>query len=113
MAGIVSALAARRGQLLGRESVAERRLAAYELPREMGKLSAPLSRFLIDVCRPMHLGVSPQLRGFYFVGAHFLYAMSSTMIHGVGRDAARIAAVIEKRCERAAAVHVGVRALAV
>ena len=69
MAGIVSALAARRGQLLGRESVAERRLAAYELPREMGKLSAPLSRFLIDVCRPMHLGVSPQLRGFYFVGA--------------------------------------------
>jgi len=69
MAAIVAALAGRRGQLLGRESVAERRLAAYELPREMGKLSAPLSRFLIELCRPMHLGVSPQLRGFYFVGA--------------------------------------------
>ena len=69
MAAIIAALAARRGQLLGRESVVERRLAAYELPREMGKLSAPLSRFLVELCRPMHLGVSPQLRGFYFVGA--------------------------------------------
>ena len=28
--------------------------------------------------------------GLYFVGQHFLYAMSSAMIHGVGRDAARI-----------------------
>ncbi len=69
IAGVVAALAGRRAQLLGRESVAERRLGAYELPREMGKLSAPLSRFLIELCRPMHLGVSPQLRGFYFVGA--------------------------------------------
>jgi len=69
MAGIVAALAARRGQLLARESVAERRLTGYELPREMGKVSASLSRFLIELCRPMHLGVSPQLRGFYFVGA--------------------------------------------
>jgi type VI secretion system protein ImpL len=69
MAGIVAALAGRRGLLLGRETVTERRLGAYELPREMGKLSAPLSRFLVELCRPMHLGVSPQLRGFYFVGA--------------------------------------------
>ena len=29
--------------------------------------------------------------GLYFVGLHFLYAFSSTMIHGVGRDAERIA----------------------
>jgi putative flavoprotein involved in K+ transport len=32
--------------------------------------------------------------GLYFVGLHFLHAMSSAMIHGVGRDAARIAAAI-------------------
>jgi type VI secretion system protein ImpL len=69
MAGIVAALANRRVQLLSRESVAERRLTGYELPREMGKLASPLSRFLVELCRPMHLGVSPQLRGFYFVGA--------------------------------------------
>jgi len=28
--------------------------------------------------------------GLYFVGLHFLYAMSSAMVHGVSRDADRI-----------------------
>lgn len=32
--------------------------------------------------------------GLAFVGLHFLYAMSSTMIHGVGRDAEHVAARI-------------------
>ena len=37
--------------------------------------------------------------GLFFVGLHFLYAASSTMIHGVGRDASRIAdAVAARRC---------------
>jgi putative flavoprotein involved in K+ transport len=35
--------------------------------------------------------------GLYFVGLHFLYALSSGMIHGVGRDAARIATAIARR----------------
>jgi putative flavoprotein involved in K+ transport len=35
--------------------------------------------------------------GLYFVGLHFLYAMSSTMIHGVGRDADHVAEVIAGR----------------
>ncbi len=35
--------------------------------------------------------------GLYFVGLHFLYAMSSTMIHGVGRDAEFIADTIAGR----------------
>jgi putative flavoprotein involved in K+ transport len=35
--------------------------------------------------------------GLYFVGLHFLYAMSSTMIHGVGRDANHVAEVIGER----------------
>jgi putative flavoprotein involved in K+ transport len=39
-------------------------------------------------------GVVAQEPGLYFVGLHFLYAFSSEMIHGVGRDAARIANVI-------------------
>jgi len=38
-----------------------------------------------------HLGVVEREPGLYFVGLHFLSAMSSVMIHGVGRDAARIA----------------------
>jgi putative flavoprotein involved in K+ transport len=36
-------------------------------------------------------GVVPGESGLYFVGLHFLYAMSSTMIHGVGRDAEHVA----------------------
>ena len=35
--------------------------------------------------------------GLYFVGLHFLYALSSTMIHGVARDAERIARAIVAR----------------
>jgi putative flavoprotein involved in K+ transport len=41
---------------------------------------------------PEHRGGEvPREPGLYFVGLHFLYSMSSEMIHGVGRDAARIA----------------------
>ena len=40
---------------------------------------------------PLHeAGVVTGAPGLYFVGLGFLYAMSSSMIHGVGRDAARI-----------------------
>jgi putative flavoprotein involved in K+ transport len=47
---------------------------------------------------PVHDGgVVVSEPGLYFVGLHFLYAFSSTMIHGVGRDAARIAATIAAR----------------
>jgi len=35
--------------------------------------------------------------GLYFVGLHFLYAMSSGMIHGVGRDADHVADTIARR----------------
>lgn len=68
-AGVVAALAGRRLDLLGRESVAAQRLGAYEFPREIGKLAPAATRFLTEVCRPLQLGVSPRLRGFYFVGA--------------------------------------------
>jgi putative flavoprotein involved in K+ transport len=50
-------------------------------------------------------GVVADQPGLYFVGRQFLYAMSSTMIHGVGRDAAHVAGVIAARlAERAATV---------
>jgi len=45
--------------------------------------------------QPRHAaGVAIGQPGLYFVGLHFLYAFSSDMIHGVGRDAARIAGLI-------------------
>jgi putative flavoprotein involved in K+ transport len=42
-------------------------------------------------------GVVPGEPGLYFVGLHFLHAMSSGMVHGVERDADRIAGVIDTR----------------
>lgn len=42
-------------------------------------------------------GIVKSLAGLYFVGLHFLYAFSSTMIHGIGRDAERIAKAIALR----------------
>jgi putative flavoprotein involved in K+ transport len=39
-------------------------------------------------------GVVHEAPGLYFVGQHFLYAFSSVMIHGVGRDAQRIAELV-------------------
>ncbi len=41
--------------------------------------------------------------GLYFVGRMFVYAASSVMVHGVGRDAARIASVIATRTAAARA----------
>lgn len=47
---------------------------------------------------PMHeRGLVPTHPGLYFVGLHFLYSLSSTMIHGVARDAERIARAIAAR----------------
>jgi putative flavoprotein involved in K+ transport len=42
-------------------------------------------------------GVVERAPGLYFVGLTFLYAMSSSMIHGVSRDAERIVKTIEAR----------------
>ncbi len=51
-----------------------------------------------DAHEPLHEGgVVASAPGFYFVGLHFLYSMSSSMIHGVGRDAARIAGEVARR----------------
>jgi putative flavoprotein involved in K+ transport len=47
---------------------------------------------------PLHeSGIVPSQPGLYFVGLHFLHALSSAMIHGVGRDARRIADHIASR----------------
>jgi putative flavoprotein involved in K+ transport len=50
-------------------------------------------------------GVVPEMPGLFFVGLHFLYAVSSEMIHGVGRDAARIADLVAARAGVGAGRH--------
>lgn len=47
-----------------------------------------------------HGGVVEEPPGLYFVGLKFLYSVSSEQIHGVGRDAARIAGLIAARHEQ-------------
>jgi putative flavoprotein involved in K+ transport len=47
---------------------------------------------------PLHnRGIVRTQPGLFFVGLHFLYAFSSTMIHGVGRDAEYVAGAIASR----------------
>jgi len=46
-------------------------------------------------------GISTDEPGLYFVGLHFLHSMSSTMIHGIARDAKRIADTIDHRTRAA------------
>ena len=47
---------------------------------------------------PIHeRGVVKSEPGLYFVGLEFLYAMSSVMVHGIGRDAEHIASHIASR----------------
>ncbi|HEX5025153.1 MAG TPA: NAD(P)/FAD-dependent oxidoreductase [Agriterribacter sp.] len=45
-------------------------------------------------------GVVENEPGLYFLGLHFLYALSSAMVHGAPRDARYIAKVIRKRLEK-------------
>jgi putative flavoprotein involved in K+ transport len=52
-------------------------------------------------------GVVTREPGMFFVGQHFQYAMSSTMIHGVGRDAEFIARAVASRTPEPARQTVG------
>ena len=54
---------------------------------------------------PIHNeGIVPNVPGLYFVGLHFLYAMSSATLIGVGRDAERIVDALALRTSQAAGV---------
>ena len=60
--------------LLPREPRDEARGGAYEFPRELRKVSEPATQFLVELCRPSQLNVSPFLRGFYFTGVRTVIA---------------------------------------
>jgi putative flavoprotein involved in K+ transport len=46
-------------------------------------------------------GIVDSEPGLFFLGLHFLYSFSSTMIHGVGRDAERVAEAVAARARAA------------
>ena len=65
---LLAALAAKRLDLLARETETERQAGGYEFPRELRKTVPSTIQFLVDLCRPSQLDVSPVLRGFYYAG---------------------------------------------
>ncbi|HEX2676452.1 MAG TPA: FAD-dependent oxidoreductase [Polyangiales bacterium] len=61
-----------------------------------------------DQGEPKHeAGVVTSAPGLYFVGLHFLFSMSSAMVHGVGRDAQRIAQHVAERAASQAQLERG------
>ena len=56
--------------------------------------------FAVDGEPKHRSGVVDGKEGLYFVGLHFLHAMTSGMVHGVGRDASRIVESIESQAAK-------------
>lgn len=61
-------LAERRVSLQERDANQQGRPPIYEFPREFRKLKQAATTFLVDLCRPSQLAISPFIRGFYFSG---------------------------------------------
>lgn len=66
-------LAEKRLKFMPREAVTETAASAYEFPREFRKIVPQATQFLIELCRPTQLEISPVLRGFYFTGVRPIY----------------------------------------
>jgi type VI secretion system protein ImpL len=86
--GIYHSLALKRLDILPRESREEARAGAYEFPRELRKISGLATEFLVELCKPRQLGVSPFLRGFYFTGVRPVFLNDLGGDRGVQRPAA-------------------------
>ena len=89
---LFSGLAARRVEVLARETAGERKPAAYEFPREVRKIAPAAVQFLVELCRPTELGLGPVLRGFYLTGVRAV----------VTGDAAAIPSLMQAREPQAA-----------
>jgi len=63
--------------------------ASYELANRPGWVDMPV--FGTDGEPSQFRGVASSEPGLYFVGREFMYALSSAMIQGIGRDAEHIA----------------------
>ncbi|MFC1661560.1 ImcF-related family protein [Gemmatimonadota bacterium] len=65
---LVRSLALKRLKYLNLDLEPKQATTAYEFPREFKKLAPAVTQFLVELCKPSQLQVSPFLRGFYFVG---------------------------------------------
>lgn len=90
---IFHSLALRRLEVLPRETREEVRAAAYEFPREFRKISDLATQFLVELCKPSQLSVSPFLRGFYFTGVRAVIVADSPGAAPTAQQAATPAAM--------------------
>ncbi len=88
--GIHRGLARKRLDILPRENDENLRQAAYEFPRELRKLADPMREFLLELCRPGHLGASPILRGFYLTGVRAVVIDDPTLHAAPSAGAAQV-----------------------
>ena len=65
---VIDSLSRKRLQQLSRETREDVKAGIYEFPRELAKLPPLAVRFMVELCRPSQLAVSPFLRGYYFTG---------------------------------------------
>jgi type VI secretion system protein ImpL len=84
--GLFHGLALRRIEVLPRENQEIVKSGTYEFPREFRKITDLASLFLLELCRPSQLGVSPFLRGFYFTGVR------PVLVHDVAAPAPAVQA---------------------
>lgn len=98
-------LAGKRLQFLPREQQLERKLGAYEFPREFRKLAPGAVQFLVEICKPSELQVSPFLRGFYFTGVRPAAASGAAAVAASRpqRERAYVGATSVFNAERSAA----------
>ncbi len=83
-------LAEHRVQLLERESAAAPKPGLYEFPRELRKMAPLAVRFLVELCKPSQLQVSPILRGFYFTGVRPVIVTEAAQESAAGAGAGAV-----------------------
>jgi len=74
-------LAMRRLDVMPRETQDLMRAGVYEFAREFRKVESLATQFMLDLCRPSQLGVSPFLRGFYFTGVRAVFMHDAAAPH--------------------------------
>jgi type VI secretion system protein ImpL len=71
---LFSSLAARRLLVLGRDAGGVQAANAYEFPRELRTLFAPITEFLLELGKPSQLHAAPFIRGVHFAGVRAVLA---------------------------------------
>jgi len=76
---IYRSLSFRRLEMLPRDGDPQSKAHVYEFPRQFLKLKTAATQFLVELCKPSQLDVSPFLRGFYLTGVRPIVVTESNV----------------------------------